>query len=202
MAYIECDKVSSCGKEIAPNKYKEWPRYPHLLCILLSIAQSRFIITVQQVLYPLIEVLAALDLEFALEAVDAVIDLCLECPLGHAVLRPPAVPKSVLLRFTTRTRQPPHDSTLKHIILGISMQTYTCAAIARDLAAMLYDVTDLYPRQSHQSLTHNAFNALTSTTLRTHNVPLNFNDSSVGRVEPFSLRASLTGSFSPFAKVT
>lgn len=56
-------------------------------------------------------------------------------------------------------------------------------------------MTNLYPGQSSQSLTQDAFDALTGTALWTHAVPLNFNESTAGRVDPSSPGASLTNPF-------
>lgn len=72
----------------------------------------------------------------------------------------------------------PTNSSLKAIVLGFGIQNYTCSgagaeAKASGALAMLYDVTDLYPGQSTDSLTLATFNALTSVALWTHEVPLN-----------------------------
>lgn len=95
---------------------------------------------------------------------------------------------------------PPAGTTLKFIGLGLGIQNYTCADIGASAAAtgalaMLYDVTSLYPGQSRKSLSQEAFDALTSTALRTHDIPLNFNSSTDDRVEPSSPGASLTDPF-------
>ncbi|OAA39433.1 malate dehydrogenase [Metarhizium rileyi] len=87
--------------------------------------------------------------------------------------------------------QPPEGYRVIHIALGFGIQNYTCAGVGEDATpdgaiAMLYDVTGLYPGQSRQSLPQKDWDELTSRVLRTHDVPLNLNSSTGGRVEPDS----------------
>jgi hypothetical protein len=70
------------------------------------------------------------------------------------------------------------NATLKYILLGFGIQNYTCESTEATAAsigavAMLYDVTPLYPGQGPQSLTIEAFNELTTTTLHNKDIPLN-----------------------------
>lgn len=60
---------------------------------------------------------------------------------------------------------------------------------------MLYDVTSLHPGQGSGSLSQPDFDALTARALWSHEVPLNFNQSTEGRVDPKSPGASLTEPF-------
>ena len=60
---------------------------------------------------------------------------------------------------------------------------------------MLYDVTSLYPGRGSGSLSQPDFDALTARALSSHEVPLNFNSSTEGRVNPESQGASLTEPF-------
>lgn len=96
--------------------------------------------------------------------------------------------------------QPPEGSKLLHIALGFGIQNYTCASVGASPAAtgalaMLYDITSFYPGQSSQSLSQKDWDSLTSRVLQTHDVPLNFNSSTEGRVEPDSPGASQTDPF-------
>ncbi|KAG9255831.1 uncharacterized protein F5Z01DRAFT_699671 [Emericellopsis atlantica] len=73
---------------------------------------------------------------------------------------------------------PGKDLRVKHIALGFGIQNYTCnedlTSKATGALAMFYDITPLYPGQSDQSLTIDAFDALPSTTLYSQDIPLNF----------------------------
>lgn len=90
---------------------------------------------------------------------------------------------------------------LKYIGLGFGIQNYSCASVGADPAAtgalaMLYDITDLYPGQSKQSLSMDQFKNLPSRAMWTHDVPLNFDTSATaGRVDPQRPGASSTKPF-------
>ncbi|RBA11770.1 hypothetical protein FPRO05_14252 [Fusarium proliferatum] len=76
---------------------------------------------------------------------------------------------------------PPRNVALKHIALGFGIQNYTCAGAGAAPAAIgalavLYDVTCLYPGQTHSSLTAKKWDSLPSDVLYTAKVPLNRND--------------------------
>jgi hypothetical protein len=98
--------------------------------------------------------------------------------------------------------QPPAGTKLKAIALGFGIQNYTCAsdtasAVATGAVAMLYDITKLYPGQGPKSLSVEAFNALTTTALWNHDVPLNFDpvtDDRIAGSKPASLTAPFTAS--------
>lgn len=99
---------------------------------------------------------------------------------------------------------PPAGSKLLHIALGFGIQNYTCSSVgasptANGALAMLYDVTHLYPGKGHESLVQRAWDHLPSRALATHEVPLNFNKTSEGRVDPRAPGASLTNPFTPDA---
>lgn len=99
---------------------------------------------------------------------------------------------------------PPTNVTLKYIALGFGIQNYSCSAAGTDAAAtgalaMLYDITNLYPGRSSQSLSAEAFSSLTSTAIDGHDVPLNFNSSTTDRVVATSLGADTTNPFTPDA---
>lgn len=73
---------------------------------------------------------------------------------------------------------PVNGTSLKYILLGFGVQNYTCETTESDAAAigalaMLYDATPLYPGQSSQSLSMEAFNELTVKTLHSRDIPLN-----------------------------
>jgi len=73
---------------------------------------------------------------------------------------------------------PANGTSLKYILLGFGFQNYTCASVndaptATGAVAMLYDVTALYPGQSPQSLTIDAFNGLAPKALYEKDIPLN-----------------------------
>ncbi|KAK5992252.1 hypothetical protein PT974_05653 [Cladobotryum mycophilum] len=99
---------------------------------------------------------------------------------------------------------PPAGLSLKHIALGFGIQNYTCGSIGATAAAtgalaMLYDITDLYPGQSHRSLSSAEFSALTAYTLHHHKIPLNFDSSSAGRLNAKDFGASSSNPFTPDA---
>ena len=82
---------------------------------------------------------------------------------------------------------PPAGENLKFIALGFGIQNYTCANIgdkptATGALAMLYDITSLYPGGRRGSLDQNTWNSLTSKALDTHEVPLNRDSSTAGRL--------------------
>ncbi|KAG6249655.1 hypothetical protein E4U23_002000 [Claviceps purpurea] len=98
--------------------------------------------------------------------------------------------------------QPPTGSELLHIALGFGIQNYTCSHISASPSstgalAMLYDITALYPGQTHESLPRKEdWDGLPRRAIWSHRVPLNLNYSSTdGRVEPTSPGASLTEPF-------
>jgi hypothetical protein len=98
--------------------------------------------------------------------------------------------------------QPPAGTKLKAIALGFGIQNYTCqsataSAVATGAVAMLYDITKLYPGQGPKSLSAEAFNALTTTALWNHDVPLNFDPVTPDRIagsKPASLTKPFTAS--------
>ncbi|KAI1211471.1 uncharacterized protein F4807DRAFT_390312 [Annulohypoxylon truncatum] len=72
----------------------------------------------------------------------------------------------------------PGSATLKHILVGHGIQNYTCSAAGATATsigalAVLWDIAALYPGASSSSLSADAFQQLTSTVLRTTQIPLN-----------------------------
>ncbi|PNP57306.1 hypothetical protein FNYG_15251 [Fusarium nygamai] len=92
---------------------------------------------------------------------------------------------------------PPQDVTLKHIAIGFGIQNYSCASAGADPAAVgalavLYDVTCLYPGQTHSSLTAKKWDSLPSDVLNTGKVPLNRNgDGGASLTNPFPIKKPL-----------
>ncbi|KAF4502792.1 hypothetical protein FAGAP_948 [Fusarium agapanthi] len=92
---------------------------------------------------------------------------------------------------------PPRNVTLKHIALGFGIQNYTCAdagvaPAAIGALAVLYDVTCLYPGQTHSSLTAKKWDSLPSDVLNTGKVPLSRNyDGGASLTNPFPTKKPL-----------
>lgn len=89
---------------------------------------------------------------------------------------------------------------LKYIALGFGIQNYTCASVgatptATGALAMLYDITNLYPKQGFGSLSQEKWDNLTSYVIRNAKVPLNFDPTLKDRVEPSAPGASATKPF-------
>ncbi|KAG6151632.1 hypothetical protein E4U37_004678 [Claviceps purpurea] len=112
---------------------------------------------------------------------------------------PPTLPQ---IEHAHNLPQPPTGSELLHIALGFGIQNYTCSHIGASPSstgalAMLYDITALYPGQTHESLPRKEdWDGLPRRAIWSHRVPLNLNYSSTdGRVEPTSPGASLTEPF-------
>ncbi|PCD21483.1 hypothetical protein AU210_016445 [Fusarium oxysporum f. sp. radicis-cucumerinum] len=100
----------------------------------------------------------------------------LACKRGSPVLPMNGGPSELLA--------PPGDVKLRHIALGFGIQNYTCAGpntipAATGALAVLYDITHLYPGQSHSSLTLRKWASFPSDVLNREKVPLN-RDSSGG----------------------
>ncbi|KAG8418482.1 hypothetical protein J3458_005891 [Metarhizium acridum] len=126
--------------------------------------------------------------------------LALALPTGSSCANDPKAPALPQTGGPSNLPQPPEGSKLLHIALGFGIQNYTCASVGASPAAtgalaMLYDITSLYPGQSSQSLSREDWDGLTCRVLRTHEVPLNFNSSTEGRVDPESPGASQTNPF-------
>ncbi|KAL7796004.1 hypothetical protein V8C37DRAFT_17776 [Trichoderma ceciliae] len=94
----------------------------------------------------------------------------------------------------------PKGLELKVIALGLGIQNYTCASVGADAVstgalAMFYDISLLYPESGPNSLTIEKFNQLPAFALNNHAIPLRFNDSTAGRVDPDAPGASRTRPF-------
>ncbi|KAK2134236.1 hypothetical protein NOF04DRAFT_1367406 [Fusarium oxysporum II5] len=80
--------------------------------------------------------------------------------------------------------EPSQGVALKHIALGFGIQNYTCADTdttpkSVGALAVLYDVTHLYPGQSHSSLTQAEWASLPGEVLNTLKVPLDLNENEI-----------------------
>ncbi|PON28197.1 hypothetical protein TGAM01_v202691 [Trichoderma gamsii] len=94
----------------------------------------------------------------------------------------------------------PDNLELKVIALGLGIQNYTCAsvgatAVSTGALAMFYDISLLYPESGPNALTIEKFNQLPAFALNHHDIPLHFNDSTVGRVSIEGPGASLKRPF-------
>ncbi|CAM1500592.1 Fc.00g097540.m01.CDS01 [Cosmosporella sp. VM-42] len=94
----------------------------------------------------------------------------------------------------------PSGATLKYIALGFGIQNYTCASTGATptgagALAVLYDITNLYPGSRPNSLSQDAWTKLSSKALDTHDVPLNFDPSTDGRIASAAPGASATNPF-------
>ncbi|KAL5584047.1 hypothetical protein FOVSG1_015398 [Fusarium oxysporum f. sp. vasinfectum] len=94
--------------------------------------------------------------------------------------------------------EPSQGAALKHIALGFGIQNYTCADTDTTptpvgALAVLYDVTHLYPGQSHSSLTQAEWASLPGEVLNTLKVPLNLNENGIGAspIKPFPKKQDL-----------
>ncbi|EGR44385.1 uncharacterized protein TRIREDRAFT_112286 [Trichoderma reesei QM6a] len=100
------------------------------------------------------------------------------------------MPDPVLPSTGGATELPPVPSNLelKVIALGLGIQNYSCPSVGASSAAstgalaMFYDISALYPDSGPRALSLEKFNQLPAFALNHHAVPLNFNDSSDGRV--------------------
>ncbi|EXL90155.1 hypothetical protein FOIG_16581 [Fusarium odoratissimum NRRL 54006] len=94
--------------------------------------------------------------------------------------------------------EPSQGVALKHIALGFGIQNYTCADTdttpkSVGALAVLYDVTHLYPGQSHSSLTQAEWASLPGEVLNTLKVPLDLNENGIGAspIRPFPKKQDL-----------
>jgi hypothetical protein len=120
--------------------------------------------------------------------------------------RKPSTRGSLTRNTVSDLPSPPTNVVLKHIALGHGIQNYTCTAVnapgatvtptAKGALAVLYDTAPFYPGAGPDALPDVAtFQTLGSTVLWTQPLPLNMNESTIGRVLATANGATSTNPF-------